>query len=70
MAVPRQAVRAGHCYRDSFGAVWRVLGFDGRGVICVLYHRDACGALVERPHTETWDNFLADIEGEVACPAA
>ncbi|MCA0300823.1 MAG: hypothetical protein LCH95_00315 [Proteobacteria bacterium] len=70
MGVPRTAVRTGHCYRDSFGAVWRVVGFDSRGVICVLYHRDVCGALVERPHTETWDNFLADIEGEVACPAA
>lgn len=66
--VKRTSVRAGACYRDSFGAVWRVVGFDGRGVVCVLFHRDVCGALVERPHTETWDNFLADIETEVACP--
>lgn len=68
MGLKRYSVRIGQCYRDSFGAVWRVVGFNGTGLSCVLYHRDVRGALVERAHTETWENFLADIVAEVACP--
>lgn len=69
MSLKRHSIVTGRCYRDSFGAIWRVVSFDGNGVSCVLYHRDAAtGATVERPHAETWENFLADLEGEVASP--
>jgi hypothetical protein len=57
----RHSILAGKCYRDTFGAIYRVVGFDGNGVQCVLYHRTARGALVEREHAETWANFLEDL---------
>jgi hypothetical protein len=35
----RHSILAGKCYRDRLGAIYRVVGFDGKGVQCVLYHR-------------------------------
>ena len=66
----RHSILAGKCYRDSFGAIYRVVGFDGSQVQCILYDRGERGVLVEREHSEPWASFLEDLQGEVACPAA
>lgn len=68
MAMTRHSILAGRCYRDTFGAIYRVIAFDGNGVQCVLLHRDERGMLTERDHTESWADFLADLQGEVECP--
>ena len=64
----RHSILASKCYRDSFGAIYKVVGFDGNGVQCILYHRDDRGMLVEREHSESWATFLGDLQGEVECP--
>jgi hypothetical protein len=61
----RHSILAGKCYRDSFGAIYRVVGFDGNGVL----DRNDRGLLVERQHFEAWSSFLEDLEGEVQCPS-
>ena len=66
--IERHSILAGKCYRDSFGAIYRVVGFDGNGVRCILYHRNDRGMLVEREHAESWAIFLEDLQGEVECP--
>lgn len=65
----RHSIMAGKCYRDSFGAVYKVVGFDGIRVQCMLYHRTEQGGVFEREHTERWETFLEDLQGEVVCPS-
>ena len=64
----RHSILAGKCYRDRLGAIYRVVGFDGNGVQCVLYHRTDQGGFVEREHSQSWPDFLEDLQGEVECP--
>ena len=64
----RHSILAGKCYRDRLGAIYRVVGFDGKGVQCVLYHRTDQGGFVEREHSQSWPDFLEDLQGEVECP--
>ena len=52
----RHSILAGKCYRDRLGAIYRVVGFDRNGVLCV--HRTDQGGFVEREHSESWPNFL------------
>ena len=68
MAMRRHSIMAGKCYRDRFGAIYRVVSFDGNNVQCVLYDRDSRGALVEREHADSWSDLLEDLQGEVECP--
>jgi hypothetical protein len=60
MAMERSNIAIGKCYRDSFGVVYRVAGYDGNSVRYIL-HDDR----VERLH---WGDFLADLQGEIDCP--
>jgi hypothetical protein len=64
----RHSILAGKCYRDTLGAVYRVVGFDGNGVQCVLYHPTGQGAFAEREHSQSWADFLEDLQAEVECP--
>ena len=67
MAMQRHSILVGKCYRDAFGAVYRIVSFDGNAVQCVLYHRTDRG-IVEREHSDSWADFLEDLQGEVQCP--
>jgi hypothetical protein len=69
MAMQRHSILVGKCYRDSFGAIYRIVGFDGNIVQCVLYHRTDRG-LVEREHSDSWADFLDGLQSEVECPPA
>jgi hypothetical protein len=64
----RHSFLAGKCYRDVLGAVYRVVGFDGKGVQCVLYHPTHLGTFVEREHSQSWADFLEDLQVEVEFP--
>ena len=64
----RHSILTGKCYRDRLGAIYRVVGFDGNGVHCVLYHRTDQGGFAEREHSQSWHDFLEDLQGEVECP--
>ena len=64
----RMSILVGKCYRDAFGATYRVQGYDGNEVRYVVYDRDNRGLLTERQHVEPWANFLADLQSEVECP--
>jgi len=66
----RHSILAGKCYRDRLGAIYRVVGFDGNGVQCILYHRRDQGGFDEREHSQSWSDFLEDLQGEVKCPLA
>lgn len=70
MAMQRHSILVGKCYRDRFGATYRIIDFDGNGVQCVLYHTTDQGRLVEREHADTWADFLEDLQSEVECPSA
>jgi hypothetical protein len=37
-------------------------------VQCVLYHRTDQGGFAEREHSQSWPDFLEDLQGEVECP--
>ena len=66
----RHSILAGKFYRDSFGAIYRVVGFDGNNVQCTLLHRNDRDLLVEREHSEAWSSFLEDLQAEVQCPGS
>jgi len=42
----RHSILVGKCYRDRLGAIYKVVGFDGNGVRCVLYHRNDRGGFI------------------------
>ena len=58
----------GKCYRDTFGAVYRVQGYDGNKVHYAIYDLANRGKITARQHSEPWADFLADLQGEVDCP--
>ena len=68
MPMERASILVGKCYRDTFGAVYRVEGYDGNEVRYAVYDFTYRGKLTERQHSEAWANFLAGLEGEVECP--
>jgi hypothetical protein len=68
MPMGRASIRLGKCYRDTFGAVYKVEGYDGNEVRYAVYGLTHRGKLTERQHSESWANFLADLESEVECP--
>jgi hypothetical protein len=64
----RHSILAGKCYRDRLGAIYRVVGFDGNGVQCILYHRRDQGGFDEREHSQSWSDFLEDLQGRSNVP--
>jgi hypothetical protein len=68
MPMDRTSIQLGRCYRDTFGAVYRVEGYDGNEVryaVCDLAHPSK---LTERQQSQSWADFLADLESEIECP--
>jgi hypothetical protein len=68
MAMERASILVGKCYQDTFGAIYRVVRYNGNEVRYVLYHPTDQRSQVEREHAETWATFLDDLQGEVECP--
>ena len=68
MAMQRASILVGKCYRDSFGAIYRVEAYDGNEVRYAVYDLTNRGRLAERQHSEAWADFLADLQSEVECP--
>jgi hypothetical protein len=68
MPMDRTNIRLGKCYRDTFGAVYKVEAYDGNEVQYAVYDLTYRGKLTERRHSESWANFLADLESEIECP--
>jgi hypothetical protein len=68
MPMDRANIHLGRCYRDTFGAVYKVEGYDGREVRYAVYDLAHPGKLTERQHAQSWADFLADLESEIDCP--
>ena len=68
MPMDRTSVQLGRCYRDTFGAVYRVEGYDGNEVRYAVYDLAHPSKLTERQHSQSWADFLADLESEIECP--
>jgi hypothetical protein len=68
MPMDRTNICLGRCYRDTFGAVYKVEAYDGNEVRYAVYDLTYRGKLTERQHSESWANFLADLESEIECP--
>jgi hypothetical protein len=68
MPMDRANIHLGRCYRDTFGAVYKVEGYDGNEVQYIVYDLTYPGRLTQRQHSESWANFLADLESEIECP--
>ncbi len=68
MAMDRANIHLGRCYRDTFGAVYKVEGYDGNEVRYAVYDLTHAGKLTERQHSQSWADFLADLESEIECP--
>jgi len=68
MPMGRVSIRLGKCYRDTFGAVYKVEGYDGNEVRYAVYDLTLQGKLTERQHSDSWTSFLADLESEIECP--
>jgi hypothetical protein len=68
MPMKRASILVGKCYRDTFGAIYRIEGYDKNEVRYVVYDRTSRGMLTERQHLEAWADFLADLESQVECP--
>jgi hypothetical protein len=54
--------------RDTFGAVYKVEGYDGNEVRYGIYDLTHPGELMELQHSQSWAGFLADLESEIECP--
>jgi hypothetical protein len=68
MPMDRASIRLGKCYRDTFGAVYKVEGYDGNEVRYAVYDLTQRGQLTEWQHSQSWADFLADLESEIECP--
>jgi hypothetical protein len=68
MPLDRANIHLGRCYRDTFGAVYKVVGYDGNEVRYVVYDLTHPAKLVELQHSQSWADFLADLESEIECP--
>jgi hypothetical protein len=68
MPMDRTSIQLGRCYRDTFGAVYRVEGYDGNEVRYAVYDLAQPSKLTERQHSQSWADFLADLESEIECP--
>ena len=68
MPMERPSILVGKCYRDTFGAVYRVDGYDSKEVRYAVYDFTSRGRLTERHNSDTWADFLADLQSEVECP--
>jgi hypothetical protein len=64
----RASIRLGKCYRDTFGAVYKVEGYDGNDVRYAVFGLTHRGKIAARQHSESWAKFLADLESEIDCP--
>jgi hypothetical protein len=68
MPMDRTSIQLGRCYRDTFGAVYRVVGYNGNEVRYAVYDLAHPSKLTERQHSQSWADFLADLESEIECP--
>ena len=68
MPLGRANTHLWRCYRDTFGAVYEVVGYDGNEVRYVVYDLTHPAKLVELQHSQSWAGFLADLESEIECP--
>jgi len=68
MAMDRANIHVGRCYQDTFGAVYKVEGYDGNEVRYAVYDITHAGKRTERRHSQSWADFLADLESEIECP--
>jgi hypothetical protein len=62
MPMDRTNIHLGKCYRDTFGAVYKVEGYDGNEVRYAVYDLTHPGKLIELQHSQSWADFLADLE--------
>ena len=58
MPMDRTSIQLGRCYRDTFGAVYRVEGYDGNEVRYAVYDLAHPSKLTERQHSQSWPIFL------------
>ena len=68
MTMDRVNIQLGKCYRDTFGAVYKVVGYDGNEVRYAVYDLTHPGKPMELQHSQSWAGFLADLESEIECP--
>ena len=69
MPMDRVNIHVGRCYRDTFGAVYKVEGYDGNEVRYAVYDLTQRGQLTEwKHHSQSWADFLADLKSEIECP--
>ena len=68
MPMDRANIHVGRCYRDTFGAVYKVAGYDGNEVRYAVYDLTHPGKLMALQHSQSWAGFLADLESEIECP--
>ena len=64
MPMDRANIHVGRCYRDTY----KVVGYDGNEVRYAVYDLTHPGKLIELQHSQSWADFLADLESEVECP--
>jgi hypothetical protein len=70
MPMDRANIHVGRCYRDTFGAVYKVEGYDGNEVRYAVYDLKHPGKLTEWQHSQPRADFLADLASEIECPQA
>jgi hypothetical protein len=70
MPMDRANIHVGRCYRDTFGAVYKVEGYDSNEVRYAVYDLKHPGKLTEWQHSQPWADFLADLASEIECPQA
>ena len=64
----RHSILAGKCYRDRLGAIYRVVGFDGNGVQCILYHRRTKAASTNESIPRAGPTSLRTFKGRSNVP--
>lgn len=70
MTTPLPRIEVGKCYRDRFGAVFRVTGIDGETVEFMAYMKSTDRLEAAYSGTEALSLFLRDLQQEVPCPGA
>ncbi len=63
------SILVGRCYRDRFGAIFKVTGYDALQITFTAYMTSKSGRRTEFSGREPLPLFIRDLEKEIRCPS-
>lgn len=69
MTMEPSSILVGRCYRDRFGAIYKVTSYDGLHIGFTAYMKSENGGRTEFASREVLPLFIRDLQEEIRCPS-